>query len=84
MAYIRFAKEEGELFKLLFMRDRSKEKAGEDKELLLPLLALIRKYFLLHFLHILEQPENRLYRTTKLGSKRPCCNMAAYKKCRLE
>lgn len=43
MAYIRFAKEEGELFKLLFMRDRSKEKVGEDKELLLPLLALIQK-----------------------------------------
>lgn len=32
MAYIRFAKEERELFKLLFMRDRSREKIEENKE----------------------------------------------------
>ncbi len=30
MAYIRFAKEETELFKLLFMRDRSAEKTNDD------------------------------------------------------
>ena len=30
MAYIRFAKEEKELFKLLFMRDRSKEPIGNE------------------------------------------------------
>lgn len=43
MAYIRFAKEQKELFKLLFMRDRSREitdQIGEEWE---PLLALIRK-----------------------------------------
>lgn len=37
MAYIRFAKEEKELFKLLFMRDRSHENTdikGENKQLL--------------------------------------------------
>ena len=43
MAYIRFAREERELFKLLFMRDRSREKAppedGEDA----PIIALIQK-----------------------------------------
>lgn len=45
MAYIRFAKEERELFKLLFMRDRSKERQEEEKEkeVLLPLLRLIQK-----------------------------------------
>lgn len=43
MAYIRFAKEERELFKLLFMRDRSKEKIGDDKDAILPLLELIQK-----------------------------------------
>lgn len=47
MAYIRFAKEEGELFKLLFMRSRSpneqKGRAEESKEELAPLLALIQK-----------------------------------------
>jgi hypothetical protein len=31
MAYIRFAKEETELFKLLFMRDRSAEKTKDDE-----------------------------------------------------
>lgn len=43
MAYIRFAKEEKELFKLLFMRDRSNEKIEEQREEIEPLLALIRK-----------------------------------------
>ncbi len=32
MAYIRFAREEKELFKLLFMRDRSSENIAEDTE----------------------------------------------------
>lgn len=32
LGYIRFSKEEPELFKFLFMRDRSKEKITEDKE----------------------------------------------------
>lgn len=32
MAYIRFAKEEKELFKLLFMRDRSSESIADDTE----------------------------------------------------
>ncbi len=43
MAYIRFAKEEKELFKLLFMRDRSGERVGENKEEIRPLLKLIRQ-----------------------------------------
>ncbi len=43
MAYIRFAKEEKELFKLLFMRDRSVEKIEENKEEIRPLLQLIQK-----------------------------------------
>lgn len=43
MAYIRFAKEEGELFKLLFMRDRSEERIEENKEAILPLLKMIQK-----------------------------------------
>lgn len=43
MAYIRFAKEEGELFKLLFMRDRSGETITENREEVAPLLALIAK-----------------------------------------
>jgi AcrR family transcriptional regulator len=42
MAYIRFAREEKELFRLLFMRDRSGERQEEPKELE-PLLALIQK-----------------------------------------
>ena len=33
MAYIRFAKEEGELFKLLYMRDRSQEVVPKEMEL---------------------------------------------------
>lgn len=43
MAYIGFAKDERELFKLLFMRDRSNEKIEEDKEAIRPLLELIRQ-----------------------------------------
>lgn len=43
MAYIRFAKEEKELFKLLFMRDRSGERVGENKEEIRLLLEIIRQ-----------------------------------------
>lgn len=43
MAYIRFAKEERELFKLLFMRDRSQERIEEGQEEIKPLLAMIKK-----------------------------------------
>ncbi len=43
MAYIRFAKEETELFKLLFMRDRSHEKIEENREEIRPLLELIQQ-----------------------------------------
>lgn len=43
MAYICFAKEERELFKLLFMRDRSHEKIEENREEIRPLLEMIRK-----------------------------------------
>ncbi len=43
MAYIRFAKEERELFKLLFMRDRSQEKIEENREEIRPLLDLIKQ-----------------------------------------
>ncbi len=43
MAYVRFAKEERELFKLAFMRDRSQERIGEGKQELAPLLALLQK-----------------------------------------
>ena len=43
MAYIRFSKEERELFRLLFMRDRSGETIGENLEEIRPLLDLIRK-----------------------------------------
>lgn len=42
MAYIRFAKEEKELFRLLFMRDRSHESI-EDKEENKPLIELIQQ-----------------------------------------
>ena len=42
MAYIRFAKEEPHLFKLLFMRDRSGEKIEENREELRPLIDLIK------------------------------------------
>lgn len=43
MSYIRFAKEEKELFKLLFMRDRSGETIEENKKEIEPLLELIEK-----------------------------------------
>ena len=43
MAYIRFAKEERELFKLLFMRDRRQEKIEENREEIRPLLELIKQ-----------------------------------------
>ncbi len=42
MAYIRFAREERELFKLLFMRDRTGEPITEDRESIRPLLELIQ------------------------------------------
>lgn len=43
MAYIRFAKEEKELFKLLFMRDRTGEAVGDNREEIAPLIDLISK-----------------------------------------
>lgn len=43
MAYIRFAKEEKELFKLLFMRDRTHEKIDDGREELKPLLEVLQK-----------------------------------------
>ena len=43
IAYIRFAKEEKELFKLLFMRDRSSEQIGDSKNELKPLIEIIMK-----------------------------------------
>lgn len=43
MAYIRFAKEENALFKLLFMRDRSGEVIRENDQEIRPLLELIQK-----------------------------------------
>lgn len=43
MAYIRFAKEEKELFKLLFMRDRSHEVIKENMEELTPILQIIQE-----------------------------------------
>ena len=42
MAYIRFAKEEKELFKLLFMRDRTGEQITED-ETVRPIIQIIMK-----------------------------------------
>lgn len=42
MGYIRFAKEEPQLFKLLFMRDRSREAPQQDEDIQ-PLIALIQK-----------------------------------------
>lgn len=41
MAYIRFAREEKELFKLLFMRDRSEEKIPQDTEAIRPIVEII-------------------------------------------
>ncbi len=43
MAYILFAKEERELFKLLFMRDRSAEMISEDREAIRPILCEVMK-----------------------------------------
>lgn len=43
IAYIQFAKEEKELFKLLFMRDRTGEKIQENREEIRPLLNIIMK-----------------------------------------
>lgn len=43
MAYIRFAKEEKELFKVLFMRDRSRETIDDGREEIRPFIELIRK-----------------------------------------
>ena len=43
MAYIRFAREERELFKLLFMRDRSNERIEEDRASIRPLLEIIQR-----------------------------------------
>ena len=43
MAYIRFAKAEKELFKLLFMRDRSQETVKENPEEMNALIGLIGK-----------------------------------------
>lgn len=43
MAYIRFAKEQRELFKLLFMRDRSQETMEHSSEEFEPLITLIQK-----------------------------------------
>lgn len=43
MAYIRFAKEEKELFKLLFMRDHSEEQTKENPEEMEALTGLIAK-----------------------------------------
>lgn len=41
IAYIRFAQEEKELFKLLFMRDRTGEKKEDNREELRPILKII-------------------------------------------
>ena len=43
MAYISFAREERELFRLLFMRDRTGEPIEEDRESIRPLLELLEK-----------------------------------------
>lgn len=43
IAYIRFAKEEKELFKLLFMRDRTDENIEENREEIRPILDIIMK-----------------------------------------
>ncbi len=43
MAYIRFAREERELFKLLFMRDRSCEAHMDERENIRPILEIIKK-----------------------------------------
>ena len=43
MAYMRFALEERELFKLLFMRDRSGEGSIDDRESVRPILNLLQQ-----------------------------------------
>lgn len=43
MGYISFAKEEKELFKLLFMRDRTKEDHSERKDEIKPIIEIIMK-----------------------------------------
>lgn len=43
IAYIQFAKDEKELFKLLFMRDRTGEKIEENREEIRPMLDIIMK-----------------------------------------
>lgn len=43
MAYVRFAREEKELFKLLFMRDRSKETITNERDSIRPLLEIIQR-----------------------------------------
>lgn len=43
MAYIRFAGEEKELFKLLFMRERSREENMQGEAELTPIIAIVRK-----------------------------------------
>lgn len=43
MGYIRFAREEKELFKLMFMRDRTQEDIQENRQEILPLLRLIQQ-----------------------------------------
>lgn len=45
IAYIRFAKYEKELFKLLFMRDRSGEIISENREEIRPFMELIKQNF---------------------------------------
>ncbi len=43
MAYIRFAKEEKELFKLLYMRDRSSENRNRESDLYDEMVSIVRK-----------------------------------------
>lgn len=42
MAYIAFAREEKELFKILFMRDRTGETIGENREEIRPILEILK------------------------------------------
>lgn len=42
MAYIKFAKEEKQLFKFLFMRDRSGESDGEDSEFMNEIFGIVQ------------------------------------------
>lgn len=43
IGYIRFAREEKELFKLLFMRDRTREDISENRQEVRPLLQIIQR-----------------------------------------